>query len=263
MKVACFSVAALDYFSQQDEYFAGGNSLNQCIRFNSLGCDSIFVGALGKDSAGDKIEALLRGKGVDCTRVHRLDGETANNILLNDENGERFGVDGAWRGGVYEEYKLNREDWRYISDCDLWSVPINSPSFAEVTKQKSTGQKLSSDFLHLKDYESLSVYQGALDLVFFGGEESMAKDLHSRAKELSMTIVLTLGAAGSVAFQGDQVFRQAALAIEKVVDTTGCGDAFQAGFSQAFVMGASVEDALLAGARLGRQAASHYGGVQW
>ena len=37
MKIACFTVAAMDYFSQQDEYYAGGNSLNQAIRFRKLG----------------------------------------------------------------------------------------------------------------------------------------------------------------------------------------------------------------------------------
>jgi hypothetical protein len=36
MKVACFSVAAMDFFPQQNKSFTGGNSLNQAIRFRQM-----------------------------------------------------------------------------------------------------------------------------------------------------------------------------------------------------------------------------------
>jgi len=59
IKTACFSVAAMDYFPQQKEYSAGGNSLNQAIGFRNLGFKSSFIGAIGTDKAGDQIEQLL------------------------------------------------------------------------------------------------------------------------------------------------------------------------------------------------------------
>ena len=58
-KAACFSVAALDYFPQINQHFAGGNALNQAINFRALGWETAFLGALGTDVAGDQIENLL------------------------------------------------------------------------------------------------------------------------------------------------------------------------------------------------------------
>ncbi|MGD9210986.1 MAG: PfkB family carbohydrate kinase [Desulfobacteraceae bacterium] len=43
-------------------------------------------------------------------------------------------------------------------------------------------------------------------------------------------IVLTLGSDGSIAFYGSKSYQQRTLITNNVVDTTGCGDAFQAGF---------------------------------
>ncbi|MBN1776298.1 MAG: hypothetical protein JW817_07530, partial [Clostridiales bacterium] len=115
-KAACFSVAAMDYFPQQDEYYAGGNALNQAIRFRSLGWDTAFLGAIGTDEAGDRIKALLQHNGVDLSGLRRLPGQTASNRIVNDKNGERYGVDGAWQNGVYANYCLSEVDWARIAD---------------------------------------------------------------------------------------------------------------------------------------------------
>jgi fructoselysine 6-kinase len=61
----------------------------------------------------------------------------------------------------------------------------------------------------------------------------------------------------------DRVYQQSALHLEKVVDTTGCGDAFQAAFTTTYCKTKDVRAALLAGAELGRMAAQHHGGVPW
>ena len=102
MKAACFSVEALDFFPQKDQHFVGGNSLNQTLRFRQMGHTSAFVGAFGTDNAGDRIAALLQAGLVDVSHMHRVNGHTACNQLINDEKGERYGMDGAWQGGVYE-----------------------------------------------------------------------------------------------------------------------------------------------------------------
>ena len=106
MKAACFSVAAMDFFPQQNKYYAGGNSLNQAIRFRQMGHQSAFVGALGTDDAGDRLAALLQTESVDVSHMHRINGHTACNKIINDDLGERYGIEGAWEGGVYEDYQL-------------------------------------------------------------------------------------------------------------------------------------------------------------
>ena len=232
MKIACFSVAALDYFPQQNEYFAGGNSLNQAVRLKQMGYDTSFVGALGNDENGDRLENLMREVGVDLSHTHRLEGKTATNRIFNDEAGERYGVDDAWDGGVYETYKLSDEDWKFISDFDVWVIHANNPNFREALKRKPRHVFIGVDFLHFKEYGLLEDCLDIINVAYFGGTPDMADDLARLAKGRKGIVVLTLGAEGSKAFVDDKVYRQTALTVEKVIYTTGCGDAFQAAFTQ-------------------------------
>jgi sugar/nucleoside kinase (ribokinase family) len=226
----------MDFFPQQNKYYAGGNSLNQSIRFCQMGHQSAFVGALGTDDAGEQVAALLQAESVDVSHMRRVNGQTASNKIINDDLGERYGIDGAWEGGVYEEFQLER---------------------------KNNNQFMSVDFLHLKDYELLQKSLRVADIAYFGGTADMINDLARIAKENRGVIVLTLGAEGSIAFEGDQSYRQKALTTDRVIDSTGCGDAFQAAFTASYFNTKDIRASLLAGAELGNKAAMSFGGVPW
>ena len=263
MKAACFSVAAMDYYPQLKTTYPGGNSLNQSIRFRQMGHESAFVGAIGNDENGDRIMALLAERDVDSSHLFRLQGKTASNQLVVDELGERLGLEGAWDGGVYEEYQLNEQQWGYIAAFNVWATHANGCNYQEALQRKQAHQFMSVDFLHLTDYELLKQSLKTIDVAYFGGTSDMADTLAHIAQTHQGIIVLTLGAEGSIAFQGSNIYTQPALPIEKVVDTTGCGDAFQAGFTSSFYEKKDIPAALLAGAELGRVAASQYGGTHW
>lgn len=262
MKVACFSVAALDFFPQHNQYFAGGNSLNQAICFQQLGHQSAFLGALGTDEAGDRIADLLQRKSIDASHMHRINGTTATNQLIDDESGERFGLDGAWNGGVYETFKLTESDWEYVSEFDVWATHGNSPVYSDALERKAH-QFMSVDFLHLLDPDLLQKSLGIIDIAFIGGTLDMVDEMTCIAKQNKGLLVLTLGAKGSMAFQGDKVYTQKALPIDKVIDTTGCGDAFQAAFTAKYFETKDIQASLLAGAESGRKAAMTLGGIPW
>jgi len=102
-----------------------------------------------------------------------------------------------------------------------------------------------------------------VDIAYFGGTADMIDDLANIAKEKKGIIVLTLGAEGSMAFNGDKTYTQKALPTDKITDTTGCGDAFQAAFTASYFHTKDIQAALLAGAELGRQAAASFGGIPW
>lgn len=263
MKVACFSVAALDYFPQQNNHYAGGNSLNQAIRFRRMGHSSAFVGAVGTDEAGDRLAALLQAESVDVSRLYRVDGPTACNRIVNDDSGERYGVEGAWAGGVYERFEFAEADWEYLDCFEAWSTHANGPNYPGALERKKPGQFMSVDFLHLRDYELLEKSLRVAEIAYFGGTPDMADDLAAIARANRGLIVLTLGAGGSMAFAGGRTYTQQALTTGKVVDTTGCGDAFQAAFTATYFATKDIRASLLAGAELGHAAAMSFGGVPW
>ena len=91
----------------------------------------------------------------------------------------------------------------------------------------------------------------------------MSDDLAQIARHNKGIIVLTLGAEGSIAFEGDKSYTQRALTTDKVIDSTGCGDAFQAAFTACYFKTKDIQVSLLAGAELGNEAAMSFGGVPW
>lgn len=263
MKIACFTVAAMDHFPETDQYFPGGNALNQAVHFAALGHATWFAGALGTDPAGDRIGELLVRRGVDCTLLHRLPGITACNRIRNDASGERFGEDGAWKNGVYGDFTLGEDDWEYMKGCDVWTTHANCPDFQAALDRKSPKTFLAADFLHLEDPAMLADCLGRLDLACIGGDLSMEGFLAPLAERSRTPVLLTLGAGGSCLFHQGKIWRQEALAVEQVVDTTGCGDAFQAAFTSSWVQFRDPAAALLAGARAGRTCCLHRGALDW
>ena len=73
------------------------------------------------------------------------------------------------------------------------------------------------------------------------------------------TLVITRGAAGSLAVEGGRRVEAPAAPVEKIVDTTGAGDLFAAGFLAARCRGAEVGRCLEAGALAAAEVISHFG----
>jgi sugar/nucleoside kinase (ribokinase family) len=73
------------------------------------------------------------------------------------------------------------------------------------------------------------------------------------------TLVVTRGAEGAVSIEGGQRFDAPAAAVERVVDTTGAGDLFAAGFMAARCRGRELRECLEAGAIAAAEVISHFG----
>lgn len=264
MKFACFSVAAMDYFPQQNCYCAGGNSLNQAIHLAKLGHETAFVGAVGQDAAGDGILKILDATGVDASHCVQLPGATASNRIINDSDGERFGEEGAWQDGVHAVHAFDSNTWQYLSFFDVWCTDGGDPHFRDTIEHKqrlAEPPRLCVDYLHLPDPGLLEQTLPHVDLAFVGGSPetlSLVEPLaHMHPERI---VVVTLGAAGSIAYHRSKQWRQPALPIDKVLDTTGCGDAFQAAFTAAFFSSSGdIEKSLYEGAKSGRDNTRFFG----
>lgn len=259
MKIACFTVAAADYFPQQEKTYGGGNALNQSLIFSKFGYKSYFIGAVGSDEWGTKIIDYLKANHINISHLFQLDGNTATNQIINDEKGERYGIEGAWQNGVYGDFKIPEKSWKTMLSADLWVTHCNCPDYLEALKRKTNKQKMSVDFLHLESRELLEKSLPIIDIAFIGGTPDMIDYLVKLSEISDKLIVLTLGAEGSIAFKKGKQYIQSALPLDSVVDTTGCGDAFQAGFAAEYFISGNITVALQKGAEAGRLTAMHYG----
>ena len=107
---------------------------------------------------------------------------------------------------------------------------------------------------------------GAIDLLFANEDEvrhlTGSGDLERAIDQLSpkvATLVVTRGAAGSMAIEDGQRAQIPAVPVERVVDTTGAGDLFAAGFLAARCRGHGLQRCLEAGALAAAEVISHFG----
>ena len=100
-------------------------------------------------------------------------------------------------------------------------------------------------------------------LIFVSGTSDTAERLACRSVDARALVVVTHGARGCTALEsGRRVFEPAVpVPATEQVDTTGCGDAFQAAFTVAWAGGASIKEALRAGARRAAEVVRYLGAI--
>jgi sugar/nucleoside kinase (ribokinase family) len=108
----------------------------------------------------------------------------------------------------------------------------------------------------------VEAHAGQFDVGFFGlgpDREELAGALERLALTHGRLFIVTLGAHGSVAFGGDQRLWCPATAVDEVVDTTGAGDAFAAGFLNTYAESRNVALSLRQGADAAAEAVVRVG----
>jgi sugar/nucleoside kinase (ribokinase family) len=239
---------------------AGGTSITMA----KLGARTVSVGCIGRDDLGDLLVTMLGRLGVETDRIARKDGvQTSASVLPIRPNGDRpalhvIGANASW----------TRDDipWDVIEQAD--TLHLGGPEFMHELAPdllgfcREHGVRTSADILADGWPELLDMIAPALEQVdwFLPNEDQAMKltgadDIEAAGRALIERGVggcaITCGARGSVVVTADGADQVPAFEIE-VVDTTGCGDAFSAGFMRGLSLGRSPADA----ARLGSACAA-------
>jgi sugar/nucleoside kinase (ribokinase family) len=239
---------------------AGGTA----ITFAKLGARVVSAGAVGNDDLGDVMLRMLDRLGVETDRLARKDGvQTSATVLPIRPNGDRPALHVIGANGSF-----TRDDvpWDVIEQAD--TLHLGGPEFLmEVGPEilrfaREHGVRTSADVLADGWPELLDMIVPSLEQVdwFLPNEDQAMKltgssDVESAGRALIERGVggcaITCGARGSVVVSDGGAERVPAFQTE-VVDTTGCGDAYSAGFMRGLSLGRAPADA----ARLGSACAS-------
>jgi sugar/nucleoside kinase (ribokinase family) len=244
---------------------AAGTAGGTALTLAKLGATTRSAGAIGEDPLGDLLLELLQRGGVDTSLLVRRDGvQTSASVLPIRPTGERpaFHVIGA--NGTYGVDDAPLEE---ITAAD--HLHFGAPEFmggedaAKVlSAAREAGVRTSADVLADGDPGLLEWIAPALehvDVLLPNDDQVLgftgASDLESGCRDLVERgvgmVAATCGADGALLVSADGSTRVPAFEID-VVDTTGCGDAFSAGFVVGQGLGRSPEEA----ARLGCAAAA-------
>lgn len=253
----------VDYYPQIDKSFLGGNSLNVASMWKTLEPQNnvSVITCLGNDENAKRIMDFLIRKDINVSKVYQITGITACNQLRVDDDGERFGIEGTWNGGVYETFHLSDTDWDYVSKQDIVAIPANNPNFKKMLENRHINQIISVDYLDIENHIAMKDTVENTDIAFISANVKLLDEYKELAFAKKKLIVVTLGAKGSYVFYNDETFFQPAIEVNKVVDTTGCGDAYQAAFALTYYRTKNIQESMLAGAKSASIILQEWGGV--
>src|SRR3954452_14067655 len=244
---------------------AAGSAGGTALVLAKLGAEVRSAGALGTDPLAEQLVRLLERDGVDTSlMVRREDVQTSASVLPIRPNGDRpaFHVIGANQAYGPDDLPLDQV-------ATATHLHLGGPEFmggeaaARILEHaRAQGVVTSADVLAPGDpglLEWIAPALAHLDYLLPNDEQVLgftgADDLVAGCRDLVERgvgcIAATRGADGVVIVDADGVEAVPAFAVD-VVDTTGCGDSFSAGFLRGLALGRGSRDA----ARLGCAAAA-------
>jgi sugar/nucleoside kinase (ribokinase family) len=237
----------------------------------------VYVGRIGDDSAGRTQVAELEQAGVDVRVTVDPDRSTGCVVVLVDPVGQRTMLPDRGANAALSPADLPAEVFRAGDHLHLSGYPLlhessRAAAVIAIARAKAAGMTVSVDPssavpLAAVGAEQFLAWTGSADLCIAnldeaavlaepGSPDELARALASAAYR---EVVVKLGAAGAIWSDGKAVIRVPSSTAE-VVDTTGAGDAFAAGFLLAWTAGAGPKESLSAGARLAARAVATAGG---
>jgi sugar/nucleoside kinase (ribokinase family) len=226
-------------------YLSGGSAANTASWLAASGVPTVIVGRVGDDEPGRKAQAQLREAGVQLAVTVDRHTPTGTCVVLTSESGERTMVPDAGANATLQPADVPAGLFvpgthLHVSGYALLSSTVRPAAFAAMALARERGLSVSVDaasaaLIHSVGLQMLS-WIGQPTPLFANAEEAQALsghlDPYDAARALSFhcgQCVVKLGREGALwADHGEAVAVPTMPA--RVVDTTGAGDAFAAGF---------------------------------
>ncbi|TGE33759.1 ribokinase [Desulfosporosinus sp. Sb-LF] len=255
---------------EEIHFIPGGKGANQAVGLARLGAETAMIGVVGSDAFGEDLMKALQKDGVNTSGVKVLPSEATGvaSILLAEEDNSIVVVPGANARCLPEDLDRCEEK---IAEADLvllqLEIPLVTVEYAVKLARKhrkavmlnpAPAQNLSQGLLSKVDY--LTPNRSELALISGMSVESSIAQGIERLLDLGVSCcVTTLGAEG-VAFRekGGSLANVSGHKVP-VVDTTGAGDAFNAGLAFALAQKKSIREAVELAVQVSALAVTKFG----
>ena len=257
---------------------SGGSAANTVAGLAALGLKAGFIGQLADDQLGQIFTHDIRSLGVEFETPPRTDvGATARCLILVTPDAQRtmntfLGAAQMLEPSAVDPARIAEARTLYLEGY-LWDPnAARAAMYAAMDAAREAGTKvaftLSDSFVvdrHRRNLLRL-LDQGRIDILFanqaeilqLAGEVDLDAAVAAIAPKVS-TLVVTRSEQGALAVSGGEKAEVAAEPIERLVDTTGAGDLFAAGFLAGEARGLRLEQSLKLGAIAAAEVIQHYG----
>ncbi|MDR1196041.1 MAG: PfkB family carbohydrate kinase [Endomicrobium sp.] len=264
MKILAMTCNCVDVFCETGKILPGGNALNLAVNCKKAGAQDVYlIGNIGNDKYGDIIKQAIDKYKIDRSRVYEVSGQTANHVIHIDEKGDRYFKENAWVSGVWADYRISMEDKKFMQSTDIIATTLYEPIFEDIISiKRESGFLLSVDFHDEKINPDWEKYFDAIDLFFISSAEKPLEKLEEWSKRFNTIFTATLGARGSITFKNGIKHVCEAVKVNKVIDTTGCGDSYQGAFIVEYMRSKNIKKAMQKASESAAQTLSYTGGFE-
>ena len=239
------------------DFFIGGGGTNSAVTFARSGHEAIYFGNLGHDPAGEAVLKKLDEEGIDTSYIsYPPRGKTGCSIILLDSrSGERTVL--TFRGASARFDNLNANDLELIQPDWLYVTTLRGDmgtllNFFETAKSLGTKIMFNPGVLELANPKQVLGLLSDVDILLLNKREaaslvggSLLDELLNKLKNYVRTVIITDGAMGGIATDGDKTYRCGIYEDTTIKDTTGAGDAFGSGVLASLASGDSFRTALI------------------
>ena len=263
IKLTALPCICADVFDGTDIIRPGGEALNfaaHASRFDEM--DVTLLGIVGKDKYAEAIMDSISKLDIDKNHI-RIDEryQTANNMTYLTESGDRYYKDDSWNGEILDNIVLNDNEIKILSRSDVVFVHFWASCFSQVVELKETlGFKLAVDFDVYRDFADMERFAPHVDFFMISGSEELLPRFKELSNKYRSLFNVSLAERGSVTYFNGQEFKVQAVKVESIIDTTGCGDSYHAGFVCSYMLENNIEKAMNVGSEIAAETLKHYGG---
>ena len=247
-----------------EETVSGGSVANSMVGLSQLGNDVGFIGKINNDDLGKKYEEGLTKEKVQYFYNKKEEvTPTGTCLILITPDSERTMVTFLGIAGKINEQDLNekaiKESKMIFLEGYLWDEGEPKSAFDKAMSLSNTKAMSLSDQFCVERHKAnfLDLVQNKLDVTFANEQEIKSlidaknfEEVIVFGKELGKLLIVTRGEKGSIAISKDEVIECNSKKDLKIVDLTGAGDLFAAGFLHGYMNSHSIKNSLEKGTEM-------------
>ena len=247
-----------------EQTISGGSVANSIVGLSQLGNDVGFIGKVNADDLGQKYEEGLTKEKVQYFYNKKKEIlPTGTCLILITPDAERTMVTFLGIAGKINQNDINekavQESEMIFLEGYLWDEGEPKSAFDKAMSLSNTKvMSLSDQFCverHKGDF--LDLVKNKLDITFANEQEIKSlidaktfEDVIEFGKQLGKLLIITRGEKGSVAIRNQEIVECQSKPNLKIVDLTGAGDLFAAGFLHGFINNISIKECLEKGTEM-------------
>ena len=247
-----------------EKTISGGSVANSIVGLSQLGDKAGFIGKISDDEFGTKYEEGLKKENVEYFYTKKREElPTGTCLILITPDSERtmctfLGTAGKINEDDVSSNAIKNSEIIFLEGY-LWDEGEPKKAFNKAINNANKVAMSLSDLFCVDRHKPhfLNLVKNKLDIIFANEQEITslieAKDFNevvNFSKQLKKLIVVTRGEKGAVAIQGEEVIETGIKQNLKILDLTGAGDLFAAGFLHGYVNKFSIYESLEKGTEM-------------